>query len=415
MNYAKLRQHLHLNADELAALQQRRLQLLLQHSYDHVPYYRELFDEAHIKPEDIRTPNDLIQLPITNRETLQSQPLERLLSEGLDPGQLRHYRTSGSTGRPLSIYQSKHEVRFRQALQGRSWLAMGLSPGEGMLRIGPMAEGERIRHDQGPFSTISINPMLPLNEQIELIRDCGRQVWWVYPGFLKNIIDALDDASARAIAPRMLLIGAEPLHDELRRELVALWPQVDIRVVYGSLEFGRIAWECEAHDGLHYSADALHIETIADTPERPPVSVITSLYAHAMPLLRYRLGDLCELDTAPCRCGIGLPRLKNLIGRLDDQLRLPGGGLLGPEMVLVVMRRRAGIRQYRVIQRSLEELHIEIVPEDGTSHHDFASLRRDMQALLAAEGAASIQVSITQVSTIPTQGIKNRSVVSLLE
>ena len=84
-------------------------------------------------------------------------------------------------------------------------------------------------------------------------------------------------------------------------------------------------------------------------------------------------------------------------------------------MVLVVMRGRAGIRQYRVIQRSLEELHIEIVPEDGTGHHDFASLRRDMLAMLAAEGASTIQVSITRVSAIPLLGIKNRSVVSLLE
>ena len=130
----------------------------------------------------------------------------------------------------------------------------------------------------------------------------------------------------------------------------------DVRDVYGAVEFGDIAWECERHEGYHVNADCLVVELLRDG--RPALQgeagevVCTSLQSYAMPLIRYRLGDEGVFSTDRCGCRRGLPLLKVISGRADDCIHLPDGGLISPRALVSALAYIEGVRQYRIAQEA---------------------------------------------------------------
>jgi phenylacetate-CoA ligase len=161
------------------------------------------------------------------------------------------------------------------------------------------------------------------------------------------------------VEPRLLITGAEPFDEPLRRRVSAERP-IEMRDFYGAVEAGRIAWECAAREGLHVNADCVILELAEDDgvegAGRPVV--ITNLFARAMPILRYRIGDRCELKEGACSCGSALPLIHPPAGRDWERIELPSGKLLSPFGVTASVVWVPELLQYRVIQKSLDWLVI---------------------------------------------------------
>jgi phenylacetate-CoA ligase len=110
---------------ELESIQLEKLKALVHHAYHNVTYYRRLFDQSGLKPEDIQSLQDLSKIPLTTRKTLQSLPQQEIIAKGVDLKRCLNLRTSGSTGMPLNIFVDSREVALRWLFYRRMYFANG--------------------------------------------------------------------------------------------------------------------------------------------------------------------------------------------------------------------------------------------------------------------------------------------------
>ena len=365
------------SSDELEAIRLRRVRSLVRHAFENVPYYRRLFQEAGLDPGDIRTVEDLRAVPISTREELRGAGSD-LFARGFDPSAAMTARTSGSTGRPWSIYRTEGENRLRRALDFRSMRCAGVRPRDLVVTLGPVKPAARPLGKLGLYRTLHISPMLEIDEQIERLRRLQPSVLLIYPSSLRAVLRRAGSLSAVA-TPRMLITGAEPFDDPLRRRVLAERP-VETRNFYGAVEAGRIAFECATREGLHVNADWVDLDLLPEDGVgggRPVV--ITNLFARSMPILRYRLGDRCERIEKPCSCGSALPLIRPPLGRDWERIELPSGKLLSPFGISASVVWLPELLQYRVIQKRIDWLVIQMQCEASPSTDALAAVRARLE------------------------------------
>jgi phenylacetate-CoA ligase len=277
IEFQRLRSRLRLDPASLLELRERKLRSLVDHAWRNVDYYRRLFDGVGVDPASIRTLADLERIPITTRDDLRRAGSEAILSRGTDPATCVRYLTSGTTGKSLVVLASPAEARARMLLELRSLRATGLlRPRERLAVIGPVRWGAGHRYQRlGLFRRDYVPPWLPLDDQIDRLKRLRPDVLWAYPSMLAAIVDLLGGRLSAAVRPRALVTSAEGIPEDLatavRADLDVEWFNF-----YGSMETGRIAWECRAHDGLHLNADRLVMELL-DEPGGAARTVVTAL------------------------------------------------------------------------------------------------------------------------------------------
>ena len=177
----------------------------------------------------------------------------------------------------------------------------------------------------------------------------------------------------------MLITGAEPF-DELLRRRVLTERALETRNFYGAVEAGRIAFECAAQEGLHVNADWVDFDLLPDdgvAGGRPVV--VTNFFARSMPILRYRLGDRCEWVEKPCSCGSALPLIRPPLGREWERVELPSGKLLSPFGISASVVWLPELLQYRVIQKRIDWLVVQMHCEASPSTHALATVRARLE------------------------------------
>lgn len=374
-----------LPAEELARRRDARLRELVRHAYGRVRYYRRLFDAAGVSPDDIRTVADLARLPVTTRRDLKRAGAEALADDAPTGGDRVIVRTSGTSGEPIEIVATRREIARRRTTDFRALLAAGVGARDVIAIVGPEHERAPSLHDRlGAFRTGIVPGALPATEQIRRLARLRPTVLWIYPTVLCAILHEVGDRFAAVCRPRMMITSSEVFDPVLRGRVEALVAAPAFNF-YGSNEVGRIAQECPAHDGLHVNADRLIVEVV-DAEGRPADGegevVVTSLDAHAMPFLRYRLGDRAATIGGPCACGSSFPRLAAPSGRAWEVVRLPSGRRLSPVAFQVVLRSFGGIEQYRIVQRALDRIDVTIVPGPAFAADALDALKARLAAAL---------------------------------
>ena len=128
---------------------------------------------------------------------------------------------------------------------------------------------------------------------------------------------------------------------------------------------GSISWECKRKEGQHINADLLILEIVRDGETVGPCEcgeiVATGLLNYAMPLIRYRVGDLGILDDEQCSCGRSLPLLESIEGRIVDCLTLPNGGMVTPKSMMTAVQGTPRVSRYQVVQESRNKVTIELM------------------------------------------------------
>ncbi|HLF32288.1 MAG TPA: hypothetical protein VI566_14835 [Xanthomonadales bacterium] len=349
------------SADEIEAIRVRKLKTLLEYAYRHVPYYRTLFESAELVPEDIRSVGDLRRLPATDRDRLRAAGPGRT-SRLVDPARCKVMYSSGSSGKPWPVYRTAVENRLRRAVELRSMIAAGIRPRDRVVTLGPVVRAG-VRQTLGRFGlfpTCYVSPLLPVEQQAEQLRALRPDVFWVYPTALCALLQCVG-ALSRIIEPRMIVTSAEPL-DEILRQKLFLDRPVGMRNFYGTVEVGRVAWECAAGEGLHINTDCsiLELEDEGGVPGAGKSVVITNLNSRASPYIRFRLGDLCEFIERPCSCGSPLPLMKPPAGREWDVIRLPSGRLMAPWALNSILRKVENLLQFRLVQKRVDLLVLQL-------------------------------------------------------
>ncbi|MFG2932060.1 phenylacetate--CoA ligase PaaK [Streptomyces achromogenes] len=337
-----------LGAEELRALQLERLRASLRHAYEHVPFYRESFDKAGVRPEDCRTLADLARFPFTAKADLRANypygmfavPRERIR---------RLHASSGTTGQPTVVGYTDRDLSVWADLVARSLRAAGGRPGDvvhvaygyGLFTggLGAHYGAERLGCTVVPAS----GGMTA--RQVRLIMDLEPSVIMVTPSYMLTLLDEFErqGVDPRGTSLRVGVFGAEPWTEPMRREIEERFA-IDAVDIYGLSEVmgPGVAQECaETKDGLHVWEDHFYPEIVDPvTGEVLPEGergelVFTSLTKEAMPVIRYRTRDLTRLLPGTARV---FRRMEKITGRSDDMVILRGVNVFPTQIEEVVLR-----------------------------------------------------------------------------
>ena len=362
-----------LDPERIDALQWQKLQALLRHCWDHVPYYRETWSALGIAgPEDIRDPAHFARLPVLDKPTIRAN-FERLIADTHRAG-LMYKTTGGSTGEPLKFGYTRESYERRIAVMWRGYGWAGARLGQRTLYLwgtplGTQKPKERLYHSA--FNRRMLNAFemdrARMAEYADAIDRFRPETIVSYVAPIVEMADWLIADGRKVHAPARILGAAEAMHDGQRQRIERAFGAPAYNT-YGCREFMLIAAECEHRDGLHVNADHLVVELRhgdSGAGDGPGELVVTDLHNLGMPLVRYVNGDLATPGHGRCACGRGLPRLARVDGRKLDALRTPDGRFVPGEYVVYAFLYAIGIRRYQVVQKRLDAFEILVVPDEG--------------------------------------------------
>ena len=351
-----------LSRQEMTKLQGERLKKVCERVYDRVPFYKKAFDEKGVKPADIRGVDDVVKLPFTKKSDLRDNYPYGLFAEPLE-NIVRIHASSGTTGKPTVVAYNRNDISLWAQVMARTFTCAGTTKkdvvqnayGYGLFTGGLGA------HYGAELVGAAVIPMSGGNtqKQIMIMQDFGSTVLCCTPSFALYLYDVACDMKVNfdTIKLRVGLFGAEPWTGEMRREVEE---RLRIKAVdiYGLSEIigPGVSSECiEAQQGLHINEDHFYPEIIdPQTGEQLPYGregelVITSMSREAMPLIRYRTGDITNLNPETCACGRTTVRMRRVLGRADDMLIIRGVNVF-PSQVESVLLRSKDVAPHYVIE-----------------------------------------------------------------
>ncbi len=390
--------------DELAALQLDRLRWTLRHAYDNVPLYRRRFDEHGVHPDDCKDLADLGRLPFTTKADLRENYPFGMFAVPR-PRVARIHASSGTTGRPTVVGYTSRDLDIWADLMARSIRASGGRPGDivhvaygyGLFTggLGAHYGAERLGCTVVPVSGGMTE------RQVQLIHDFRPDVIMVTPSYMLAIVDELERAGLdpRETSLKVGIFGAEPWTEDMRREIET---RLDMHAVdiYGLSEVmgpGVANETVETKDGPHIWEDHFYPEIVepatgAVLPDGEfGELVFTSLTKEAMPVIRYRTGDLTRLLPGTART---MRRMAKITGRSDDMMIIRGVNVF-PTQIEELILREPGLSPHFICVLSrperLDELtvRVEARPEAAA-----AADRQRVAAALAHRIKESVGVTV---------------------
>jgi phenylacetate-CoA ligase len=400
----------------LRALQFERLRRHLDWAYREVPYYRRLLDDHGMPPRQVQTFEDFARIPHLTKDILR----ERLVD--LQPRTplrgVQRLSTGGSTGAPVTVFVDRERAAFTDAarLRAHRWFGADMGAREIVLWGSPIELGrqDRLRSMRDWLLNSRLLSAFDLGEAAlaryaAAVRAYRPQKLYGYASALALLAGYLERSGGLPArdAARAVFTTAEPLYDFQRTAISAAF-HCPVAVEYGCRDGGLVALECPA-GGLHIAAEGMHVEVLPAAPgETSGELVLTNLESFALPIIRYRSGDIGALDATPCACGRGLPRLAGVEGRRTDFLVTPSGKLMHALSVIYLLREIPGLREFQVIQEALDRVRVRVVPTVELS----AGARADIVSRVGNlfEGGARIEVETAE--SIASASGKHRYVIS---
>jgi phenylacetate-CoA ligase len=325
-----------MNPEELARLQFARLKNLLAKLYERVPYYRKKIASMGVKLPDIRSLEDIAELPFTTKDELRETYPYGLLACP-EPEIEEIHMSSGTTGVPVVDAYTRFDVECWEEAMARTLSGAGTTRHDTVQNCyayGLFTGGLGVHYGAKRIGA-NIVPMSSGNTQKQLLvmRDFGSTVLTCTPSYA--LFMAEEAAETGFDIKKMKLksgcFGAEPWSENMRKEIEAKY-DIDAYDIYGLTEITGpgVAFECEAKDGLHINEDFFYPEIIDPDTGKPLADgakgelAFTTLVKEGTPLLRYRTRDITYLTHGKCSCGRTTVKMHRLFGRTDDMLIIRG-------------------------------------------------------------------------------------------
>ena len=319
-----------LDEEQLKEIQLKGLQWTVRHVYDHSLFYRNKFDEVGIRPEDVRSLDDLQHLPLVDKDDLLQEypfPLRSVAYKDI----VRIHASSGTTGKRKVLCYTQKDIDVWASLFARCYQMAGLTRHDRVqiaVGYGLWTAGVGFQAGCERFGAMAI-PLGPANAEMhcEMLVDMETTV------FCSTASMALlmaEEIHKRNLLPKIkvkkIILGAERHSDAMRGRIKELMGVEHIFDIYGLTElYGPgTGLDCILHNGIHYWADHFIFE-ILDPISLTPVTqgesgelVVTTLCKEGSPLVRYRTHDVTRIIDQACPCGAPFPLHDRILGRTDD-------------------------------------------------------------------------------------------------
>ena len=346
--------------EKIKEIQNEKIVKQVKHVYENVAYYRNLMDEKGVKPEDIKSVDDIKKLPFLTKSDLREAYPYGLLGTDLK-NCVRIQSTSGTTGKRVVAFYTQHDIDLWEDCCARAIVAAGgtdedvcqVCYGYGLFTGGPGLNGGS--HKVGCLTL----PMSSGNtdRQIQFMMDLNATILCCTPSYAAYIGETLAEKGYKPEDNKLKagIFGAEPWTEEMRREIEK---SLGIKAydIYGLTETSGpgVAFECSEQKGMHINEDHFYAEIIdPETGEVLPEGekgelVFTSLDKEAFPLLRYRTRDICVLTREKCSCGRTHVRMSKPMGRSDDMMIIRGVNVF-PSQIETVLLNEGYTPNYQIV------------------------------------------------------------------
>ncbi len=378
--------------EQLQKLQLRRLQETVYRAYAFVPAYKEKMDQVGVKPEDIKSIEDINKLPFTTKQDLRDNYPFGLFAVPMSDV-VRIHSSSGTTGKPTVVGYTSKDIDTWAELMARALYCAGASKhsvvqvsyGYGLFTggLGAHYGAERVGASVIPTSGGNTHRQIMLMQDFETteLMCTPSYALFMYEVMREMGIDPSD------LKLRAGIFGAEPWSENMRREIENKL-KIDAYDIYGLSEIigPGVAIECNRKAGLHIGEDHFIPEII--DPETCEVLsegeegelVLTTITKEALPIIRYRTRDLTTLNMERCECGRTHARMAKVLGRSDDMVIIRGVNVF-PSMVESVLLNIPGVEPHYLLvvdrKGNLDELEVHV----EVSEQVFSDEVRKMESL----------------------------------
>lgn len=372
---------------EVRAASEARLQALLLHAWTHVPYYREPLRANGVVRDGSPPRVDLSRfrdLPLLERTTIRERAAELLDVRPPTRGNPRATVTSsGTTGNPIRVVRDR--VTYHHSLAVEAWFDewAGYRRGEAKAVLWglrpPLRERPRamlaafLRRESRLYSQVLSDALL--DAYIARINRVRPAMILGYPSAVHRLARRAEATGQFVAPPDVVMVSAEALADDARETIVRVL-RAPVVNRYGSNELGGVACQCLHGRGLHVSALTHHVEVLRPNgmpcePGETGELVVTLLPNRAMPLIRYRIGDLGALEAPgdPCPCGRPLPSLAHVTGRVLDAFVRGDGTVVHGLHLQSFYRQLPWIARYQLVQVTPTHVHVRLVDRDPAPDH----------------------------------------------
>ena len=414
--------------EQITEWQNQRLAATVKRVYDNVPLYRERMDAAGVKPEDIKTIEDLTKLPYTSKQDLRDTYPYGMFAAPMEDV-VRLHASSGTTGKQIVVGYTRHDLDVWGEICARQLVAVGatkkdkihISYGYGLFTGGLGLHGgaEKLGCVSIPVSSGNTE------RQLTIMEDFGSDVLCCTPSYAMYLGESAEKKGldTSKLPLRAGIFGAEPWTEEMRQSIEK---SLNIKAydIYGLTEImgPGVAYECECQQGMHVNEDHFIIEIInPETGEHMPDGekgeiVFSCITKEAFPLLRFRTKDIGTITHEKCACGRTFVRMSKPMGRTDDMLIIRGVNVFPSQIETVLLQMDQSPNYQIIVDRVgvLDTLEVQVeLTEDKFSDTvaEIAKVEKDLTEKLKSLLGIAAKVKLVAPGTIARSEGKAKRVI----
>lgn len=388
----------------LIQYQEERLESLLLHCYENVPYYRQVFQERDMKPGDIQSIDDLKKLPTLTKETVRKRRSD-LLAANISAFERDPAHTSGSSGTPLDFFMDKTTRPLDRALVLRHLMSLGYKKGDRLAFFNglPLADPDMLslylpgsRELRLTFHQVDDRRLEMMVDRLEQFKPAFINAW---PSCLYILAKWMEKNNRSIQPPKYIVTSSETQYPHIREKVERVF---GCRVIdwYGQEESCAVAVQCPLGRGYHIQMEMGIIEMLPAADNRRRI-IGTCLHNAAMPFVRYETGDLAVEGEGSCPCGLPHPTVQQILGRQADFVVTPERSIVSPLILHFSFYNLDEIREAQIIQEDLNTLRILIAPWECISADTKEKVLREMRSRLQSPGMHLIIEEVDCIANAP--------------
>jgi len=415
--------------DDIRKLQYRLLKTLVYKLYSFSPFYHERMKQAKVHPDDINSLADVKKLPFMYKADLRDNYPDRLFTASREE-LVRYHVSSGTTGKPTVVGYTRYDLDNWTNSLARGLVSCGLGRGD-VIQVsygyGLFTGGLGLHYGAERIgATVLPTSVGNTERQIELMQDLHATAICCTPSYLLHMGEVAEKMGVIIKKDTDLttgILGAEPWTDVMRSRIQE-WLGIRAYDIYGTSELsGPMFVECTEQKGFHVWSDLTLVEVLdKDTgetlaPGERGELVITMLQKEALPMIRFRIGDISVLDEEPCPCGRTHPRIRRIQGRVDDMLIIRGINVFPSQVEHTLMSIPEVGQHFQIVvdrRGALDDMLVRVeISKDAFSDkiNDLMQIRSKVEHKLRNALNVGVTVELVEPGSLPRFEGKSKKVI----